>query len=69
MADLEFILEKVGPGNDESDFRLFACRGKGRGCRRNSHREKKTHCDDCVPADDPNETLEAFKTRMQRGDA
>lgn len=67
--DINFIMERVGSGNDVSDFRLFACRGAGRGCKRNLHRSKAKHCDDCVPADDPNETLQAFKARMQRGDA
>lgn len=69
MSGLEFIMEKVGPGSDASDFALYACRGIGRGCKRNTTREKKVHCDDCVLADDPNETLEHFKARMERGDA
>jgi hypothetical protein len=69
MADVEFIMECVGPGTDESDFALWACRGKGRGCTRNGFRDKKLHCADCVPADDPNETLEHFRARLQRGDA
>jgi hypothetical protein len=62
--ELSFIMEKRG-----KKFMLFACRGVGRGCPRNKFRSRRVHCDDCVPADDENETLEHFKTRLERGDA
>lgn len=66
---LHMILEKLGSGQSPADFRLYACRGQGRGCPRNRWRSRKVHCDDCVPATDLNETLEHFEARMRRGDA
>ena len=68
MADLEFIMERTGPGRTAADFCLWGCRGEGKGCARNKWRERKKHCDDCVLAD-PRETLEQFKTRLERGNA
>lgn len=68
MADLESIMERIKPGSDPDCFAMWACRGAGRGCKRNSHRDKKVHCADCVLADE-NETLEQLKTRLKRGDA
>jgi hypothetical protein len=65
---LEMIMERVGPGNKPESFRMWACRGAGRGCQRNKHRNVTRHCDDCVPADD-DETLEQLDARMRRGDA
>jgi len=66
---LTFIMERTGPGRGEENFRLWACRGEGRGCQRNKHRANAKHCDDCLPADNPNETLAEFQARLQRGDA
>lgn len=69
MADVQFIMERVAPGSAPECFKMWACRGAGRGCTRNTHRAKKAHCADCVGADDPNETLEQLMARMKRGDA
>lgn len=66
--DLTFIMERVGTGNTAADFVLFGCRGESKGCSRNKYRNSKVHCADCIEAD-PNETLEQFKTRLERGDA
>lgn len=66
---LQMILERIAPGGDPDCFQLWACRGEGRGCKRNGHREKKKHCEDCVLAGDPNETLEHLQARLDRGDA
>jgi hypothetical protein len=67
--DVVFILEKVGPGRSEADFALFACRGAGRGCKRNLHRKNLKHCADCLAADNPEETIGDFKARLERGDS
>lgn len=69
MSDLEFIMERVAHDGLATDFALFACRGAGRGCPRNKFRSRKVHCDDCLKADNPNETLVDFKARLERGDA
>lgn len=62
---ITFILDR----NDAGQLMLFACRGAGKGCRRNLNRRKAKHCDDCLPANDPKETIEHFKARLERGDA
>ena len=66
--ELSFILEKTGDGHSTLDFTLFACRGAGRGCKRNKYRQMKIHCPDCVEAN-PTETLAKLKSRLARGDA
>lgn len=67
--NLQFIMEKLGAGNGPGAFAFWACRGEGRGCARNKYRSRKKHCDDCVPAHDPNETLGALQERLKRGDS
>lgn len=68
MADIKMILERIGPGADAENFRLWACRGAGRGCKRNLDRRDSKPCDDCVLPDE-NETLGDLKKRLDRGDA
>jgi len=65
---LSMILERVRPGATSDCFKLWACRGEGKGCGRNTFRSKKVHCDDCVETD-PRETLEQLVWRIQKGDA
>lgn len=65
MPDLDFIMVRA---RDDS-FQLFACRGAGKGCTRNRFRSTKAPCEDCLPADDPAETVMSFKARLSRGDA
>lgn len=67
MADIVFIMERVGEGQKADSFMLYACRGEGKGCQRNKFRAAKKHCADCLPADNPNETLADFRARLQRG--
>lgn len=62
---LKMIMEKGSDGV----CRLWACRGAGKGCKRNLTRVKTVHCEDCVAAHDPEETLEHLAARMKRGDA
>jgi hypothetical protein len=62
---LQLVLERVHPGNERHCFKLWACRGEGRGCNRNRFRETKVHCDDCVEARDE-ETIGQLIARMGR---
>ena len=64
-ASLQLIMEKGGDGV----LRVWACRGVGKGCPRNRHRSRKVHCEDCVAATDPSETLEHLVERVARGEA
>lgn len=66
--NLEMIMERVGAGAGTENFAMWACRGAGRGCKRNATRARKKHCDDCVAARN-DETLEQLLARMKRGDA
>lgn len=65
---LDLILERIGPGRGVENFHIWACRGEGRGCKRNELRRKKAHCDDCVMTRNE-ETIAALMERMNRGDA
>ena len=64
-AKLQMILEKIQEGDEPSCFQLWACRGEGRGCRRNIFRSKKKHCEDCVLARNE-ETLGELVKRIER---
>lgn len=68
MRALHLIMERVAEGNDASCFKLYACRGAGKGCTRNKYRERKIHCPDCVEARNE-ETLEQLESRLRGGDA
>lgn len=65
--ELELILEWVGPGKEPEDYRLYACRGVRKGCKR---RVLKTHRHwaDCV-LPDLDDTIGEIQKRLQRGDA
>lgn len=65
---MEFILERVAPGRLPSCFKMYACRGEGKGCKRNSFRDKKIHCDDCLETNDA-QTLGEIQELIKRGDA
>lgn len=66
--DIKMFLERIHHTDEPSSFQLWACRGEGRGCRRNSFRTHKKHCEDCVLARD-DETIQQLMTRIQRADA
>ena len=62
---IQMILAK-----DEHDkFRLWACRGEGKGCARNKYRTSKTPCDDCFGPVDENMTIGELHERLRQGDA
>ena len=52
----------------EQQLRLWACRGNGRGCKRNRYR-KSVPCDDCFGPLPEHLTLAEVEERLQRGDA
>lgn len=64
-AKLDMILHRDVDGK----LKLWACRGAGKGCKRNETRRNKAPCDDCLPAHDENETLGDLVKRLERGDA
>jgi hypothetical protein len=47
----------------------WACRGDGKGCKRNTFRKRSTHCDDCMGPLPPDMTLEQVRARLDHGDA
>jgi hypothetical protein len=65
MADIEMILAKDGNGV----FRLWACRGAGKGCDRNRYRRQKTPCPDCYGPCDESMTMGELQDRLKAGDA
>lgn len=62
---LTFIMEKEA--NSPQGFVLWGCRGEGKGCKRNSYRNVKKHCENCILADE-SETIEQFQERLQKGE-
>ena len=63
--ELNTILAK----DAEGEFRLWACRGAGKGCRRNKYRAQQKPCDDCFGPLDEQLTLGQVLDLMKRGDA
>ena len=66
MADIKLAM--ILYRDADGELKLWACRGVGRGCKRNRFR-KSIPCEDCVPAHDENETLGELRDRVERGDA
>lgn len=69
QPELHMLLYKRRNGQ----FALAACRGRNKGCEkliRASERKKlKKPCDECVLADNGNETVGELLDRVRRGDA
>ncbi len=63
--ELKTILAKDAGG----EFRLWACRGAGKGCARNKYRERQKPCDDCAGPLDERMTLVEVAELLKRGDA
>jgi hypothetical protein len=55
--------------DEEGEFRLWACRGAGKGCDRNKYRRSVKPCDDCLGPLDENLTLDQVAARLKSGDA
>lgn len=62
---LQTILAKDAAGQ----FRLWACRGAGKGCNRNKYRRQAKPCDDCFGPLVEGVTLGEVLERLKRGDA
>jgi hypothetical protein len=62
---LNMILARDGAGA----FQLWACRGHGKGCKRNLFRKSTKPCDDCMGPLPPTVTIGEVYRRMQKGDA
>lgn len=65
MTALNTILAK----DESGEFRLWACRGEGKGCTRNKYRRSQTPCSDCFGPLDENLTLQQVADRLKQGDA
>ena len=62
-------LNTVLAKDEKGKFRLWACRGTGKGCNRNRYRSSKSPCDDCFGPLDENMTLQQVADRLKQGDA
>ena len=65
MTELNTILAK----DERGEFRLWACRGEGKGCARNKYRSSQKPCADCVGPLDEKLTLAEVADLLKRGDA
>lgn len=67
-APMLFILEYImGPNDDPDSYKLYACRGEKKGCKKRRLKTKR-HCADCYLPDE-DDTLEEVKNKMMRGNA
>ena len=64
-AELQTILARDAAG----DFRLWACRGAGKGCARNQFRRTQKPCEDCMGPLDENLTLGEVMEKLKQVDA
>lgn len=62
---LDMILAK----DEAGAFRLWACRGAGKGCARNHYRRQRKPCADCVGPLDETLTISEVQDLLARGDA
>jgi hypothetical protein len=62
---IEMILHRDHAG----ELRLWACRGEGKGCKRNTLRRTKKPCDDCWGPLDESLTVGEVYDRLKTGDA
>lgn len=53
----------------DQKFKLWACRGEGKGCARNKYRSRLKPCDDCFGPLPENLTLGQVVERLKQGDA
>jgi len=66
MSDqLDLIMHPDGTGK----LRLWACRGSGKGCKRNLFRTSRKPCDDCAGPLDEKLTLAEVQDKLAKGDA
>lgn len=65
MSRLELILQRDNDGK----LKLWACRGGGKGCKRNKYRQSRTACPDCFGPLPDNMTLGEVQNKLAKGDA
>lgn len=65
MTDLNLILDR----RDDGELAMWACRGEGKGCKRNTFRARKKCCSDCLGPLPDDMTLEQVTQRLKQGDA
>lgn len=66
-AELETILEWVGPGRGPEAYQMWVCRGEKKGCKKRRLKTKR-HCSDCFLPDEK-QTLDQVIKQRDRGDA
>jgi len=64
-SKLDLILHKT----EYNKFQMFACRGEGKGCKRNRFLKRKKPCRDCVGPLDEKLTIGEVQRILKRGDA
>lgn len=69
MADDAPELKTILAKDADDNFRLWACRGEGKGCARNQFRSRQKPCDDCMGPLDENLTLGEVMDKLKQGDA
>ena len=69
MSDLISKLDLILHRDVDGKRKLWACRGSGRGCARNTYRQKKAPCDDCKGPLDERLTISDVQSMLAKGDA
>jgi hypothetical protein len=67
MTDVK--LSTILAKDEAGEFRLWACRGAGKGCPRNKYRRQKKPCEDCFGPLAETMTLGEVVDRLKQGDA
>lgn len=65
MLEPEHRLSLVMEAHLGRQVEVWACRGEGRGCRRNGFRVNKVHCDDCLGPLPKGLTLEQVRNQIR----
>lgn len=55
--------------NSRGEIQGWACRGEGKGCKRNTNRAVQKPCVDCYGPLDPRMTMGEVLHRLRQGDA
>ena len=63
--NLQLILHR----DADQKFKLWACRGEGKGCARNKYRSRRKPCDDCFGPLPEHLTIGEVAEQIKRGDA
>lgn len=69
MTDAAPKINMILARDNAGQLQLWACRGNGKGCRRNLYRSAAKPCDDCMGPLPGNMTLADVQKRITQGDA